>query len=320
MHVVTDSPTPVAARGAIVAIGNFDGVHRGHQALIARASAAARARCVPAGAVLFEPHPREFFRPDEPQFRLAPLPEKLRILEGLGLDMVRVLTFDETLSHMSAEAFVADVLVGDLAISGAVVGYDFFFGHKRAGTPQRLSELGAAHGFAVDIVAPIAEDGAVFSSSALRLQLAAGDIRAANLAMGRNWRVTGTVVGGAKRGTGMGYPTANVPMPKGTALAHGIFAVRLAILDGGTGGAGATATPIEWHDGAAYLGTRPTFDDGKPVLEVFVLDFDGDLYGRTIAVEFVDYIRPDRKFESVEALVAQMDRDVAAVRRVLGAA
>jgi riboflavin kinase/FMN adenylyltransferase len=162
----------------------------------------------------------------------------------------------------------------------------------------------------------VAEHGAVFSSSAVRLMLAAGDIRGAAAALGRPWRVTGTVVGGAKRGTGMGYPTANLPMPRGTALAHGIFAVRLTVEEPGAARPDVTAV---WHDGAAYLGTRPTFDDGKPVLEVFVLDFDGDLYGRTVAVEFVDYVRPDRKFDSAEALVAQMDRDVAAVRAMLAA-
>jgi riboflavin kinase/FMN adenylyltransferase len=220
-----------------------------------------------------------------------------------------VLTFDAALSQMSPAAFIDRVLVADLGITGAVVGYDFFFGHRRQGTPEMLIEAGAERGFSVEIVAPVADRGEVFSSSAVRLKLAEGDIAGANAILGRPWRVTGTVVGGAKRGTGMGYPTANVPMPKGTTLAHGIFAVRLQVDGEGT-----------WHDGAAYLGTRPTFDDGKPVLEVFVLDFDGDLYGRQIAVEFEGFIRPDRKFDSVEALVAQMDLDVAAVRTVLAVA
>ena len=255
---------------------------------------------------MFEPHPREFFVPNEPHFRLTPLPEKLRLFEQMGLDLVRVLTFDLALSRMNAEEFVMGVLVDELGISGAVVGYDFFFGHKRSGTPQTLIEAGARHGFAVEIVAPVAELGEVFSSTAVRLKLAEGDFRGAAHALGRWWRVTGTVVGGAKRGTGMGYPTANVPMPKGTALAHGIFAVRVLIADG-------------WHDGAAYLGTRPTFDDGMPVLEVFLFDFDGDLYGRTIAVEFIEFLRADRKFDSMAALVAQMDIDVAKARAVLAA-
>lgn len=304
MIVLRDDKQSDRARGAVVAIGNFDGVHRGHQALLDQAIARARATGRPAGAVVFEPHPREFFVPNEPHFRLTPLAEKLRLFEDMGLDLVRVLTFDAKLSNMSAEDFIARVLVDDLGISGAVVGYDFFFGHKRAGTPQTLSQAGLHHGFSVEIMPPVAELGEVFSSTSVRLKLAEGDVVGAAHALGRWWRVTGTVVGGAKRGTGMGYPTANVPMPKGTALAHGIFAVRVEI-DGG------------WHDGAAYLGTRPTFDDGKPVLEVFLFDFDGDLYGRNIAVEFIAFLRPDRKFDSMDALVAQMDIDVSMARVAL---
>jgi riboflavin kinase / FMN adenylyltransferase len=293
------------SHGGVVAIGNFDGVHKGHQALINRAMATARAAGRPAGVMIFEPHPREFFVPGEPHFRLTPLSEKLRIFEQMGLDFACVLTFDAELSAMSADAFVARVLVDQIGVSGVVVGYDFFFGHKRAGTPQMLADAGAERGFSVEIVPPVAELGEVFSSTSVRVKLAEGDFRGAAHALGRWWRVTGEVVGGAKRGTGMGYPTANVPMPKGTALAHGIFAVRVG-LDGA------------WHQGAAYLGTRPTFDDGKPVLEVFLFDFDGDLYGRTIAVEFIEFLRGDRKFDSAEDLVAQMDKDVAKARAVLG--
>lgn len=304
MIVLQAKERSAATAGCVVAIGNFDGVHRGHQALLDRAMSLARATGKLAGAVVFEPHPREFFVPDEPHFRLTPLPEKLRLFEAMGIDVVAVLTFDAALSRMSADDFITSVLVDDLAIGGAVVGYDFFFGHKRAGTPQMLVEAGVRHGFAVEIVSPVAELGQVFSSTSVRLKLAEGDFGGAAHVLGRWWRVCGTVIGGAKRGTGMGYPTANVPMPKGTALAHGIFAVRT-LIDG------------VWHDGAAYLGTRPTFDDGKPVLEVFLFDFDGDLYGREIAVEFIAFLRGDRKFDSMDALVAQMDIDVAQARGVL---
>ncbi len=315
MLVITDGePIPSTVRGGTVAIGNFDGIHRGHQALIGRALERARpamgARGHPCGALLFEPHPREYFVPDETHFRLTPLTEKLRILDrDLSLDFARVLTFDATLSHMSAEDFITRILVAELGIAGAVVGYDFYFGHKRQGSPAMLTDAGRHHGFTVDIIAPVADRGDVLSSTAVRLKLAEGDIAGANAILGRPWRVTGPVIGGAKRGTGMGYPTANIPMPKGTALAHGIFAVRLEIDADGQRGV--------WHDGAAYLGTRPTFDDGMPVLEVFVLDFDGDLYGRTVAVELISFIRPDRKFDGAAELVEQMDKDVAQVRRVL---
>jgi riboflavin kinase / FMN adenylyltransferase len=259
---------------------------------------------VPAGVIVFEPHPREFFVPGEPHFRLTPLDEKLRIFGSMGLDLAVVLTFDHALSTMSADAFIEDVLVDRLATTGAIVGYDFFFGHKRTGTPQFLQAAGLRYGFEVEIVAPVAEYGEVFSSTVVRLKLAEGDIKGAAHALGRWWRVSGTVVGGAQRGAGMGYPTANIPMPKGTALAHGIFAVRIEI-DGA------------WHDGAAYLGTRPTFDDGMPVLEVFLFDFDGDLYGRAISVEFIEFIRGDRKFDSMDALVAQMAMDCARARTIL---
>lgn len=301
-----DENVPPQARGAVVAIGNFDGVHRGHQVLLGRATALARARGAPAGVIVFEPHPREFFVPTQAHFSLTPLPEKLRLFQELGIDVVRVLPFDARLAQLSAEEFISKVLVAGLGISGVVVGYDFFFGHKRAGTPQLLAAEGARQGFQVEIVAPVAELGEVFSSTAVRLKLAEGDVTAAAAALGRPWRVSGTVVGGAKRGTGMGYPTANVPMPKGTALGHGIYAVRV-LVDGAS------------HEGAAYLGTRPTFDDGKPVLEVFLFDFDGDLYGREIAVDFIAFIRGDRKFDSMDALVAQMDIDVAKARSILAA-
>jgi riboflavin kinase / FMN adenylyltransferase len=289
---------------AVIAIGNFDGVHKGHQALLQRAISRAHASGKLAGAMIFEPHPREYFVPTEPHFRLTPLPEKLRLFETMGLDVARVLTFDSRLANMSAQDFISRVLVDDLGISCAIVGYDFFFGHKRAGTPHLLTEAGKHYGFDVEIVAPVAELGEVFSSTSVRLKLAEGDFPGAAHALGRWWRITGTVVGGAKRGTGMGYPTANVPMPKGTALAHGIFAVRVEI-DGAL------------HDGAAYLGTRPTFDDGMPVLEVFLFDFDGDLYGQTIAVEFIAFLRGDRKFDSMSALVDQMTLDVAQARETL---
>jgi riboflavin kinase / FMN adenylyltransferase len=308
-------PSPVT-RGGVVAVGNFDGVHRGHQALLQRAIATALERNVSPGVVVFEPHPREFFVPNEPHFRLTPLAEKLRLFELMGLDFACVLAFDARLSTTSAHDFIDHILVNQIGVSGVVVGYDFFFGHKRVGTPHMLVDQGKERGFSVEIVAPVAELGEVFSSTAVRVKLAEGDFRGAAHALGRWWRVTGEVVGGAKRGTGMGYPTANVPMPKGTALAHGIFAVRVALQHA----RGKVGSDGEWHDGAAYLGTRPTFDDGKPVLEVFLFDFDGDLYGRTIAVEFIEFLRADRKFDTAEDLVAQMDLDVSKARAVLATA
>ena len=298
---------PQAARGAVLAIGNFDGVHRGHQALIKAAADEARRLGAPAGALIFEPHPREFFHPEEPHFRLTPLKEKLQIFEALGLDLAIVLDFDAELAGLSAEHFIARVLVKGLAVRHVVIGYDFFFGRNRGGTPETMRLAAGELGFGITVVAPVAEDGEAFSSSAIRVHLAQGDVKGAARLLGRWWRVGGSVVGGAKRGVGLGFPTANVPLPRGTGLGHGIYAVR-AYLSG------------ERYDGAAYLGTRPTYDDGMPVLEVFLFGFDGDLYGRDIGVEFIDFVRADRKFDTSEALIAQMEADCARAKEILARA
>ncbi len=307
MHVVHGTENvPPEAKGAVLALGNFDGVHRGHQVIIGRAIADAKRAGRPAGVVLFEPHPRVFFQPDAPHFRLTSLDEKLAVLDELGLDIAIVLPFDAALAALDADRFIEDILVGALAVAEVVVGYHFFFGRNRGGSAETLKAAGAAHGFAVTIVAPVAERGEPFSSTAIRLLLAEGDVRGAAEALGRPWRVKGPVIGGAKRGAGLGFPTANVALPKGTALGHGIFAVRV-LLDGRA------------LDGAAYLGTRPTFDDGMPVLEVFLFDFDEAIYGRDIEVSFIDKVRDDRKFSSADELVAQMEKDCAKARAILAA-
>ena len=294
-------------RGSAVAVGNFDGVHRGHRALLAEANARARERKALSSAMVFEPHPREFFQPDETHFRLTPLKRKLVLFEKLGMDLAFVEPFDAELAALSAEQFIERVLVAGLGVSHVVIGYDFYFGHKRGGNPELMLRAGEELGFGVTVMPPIAEAGEPFSSSAVRLYLAQGDVKGAAHILGQPWRVAGKVVGGAKRGTGMGYPTANLPMPKGTTLGHGIYAVRAYFDDMA-------------HDAAAYLGTRPTFDDGMPVLEVFLFDFHGDLYGRDMEVEFIDFVRGDRKFHSVEELVAQMDEDIAKVQAILAKA
>jgi riboflavin kinase/FMN adenylyltransferase len=287
---------PPDLKGAAVAIGNFDGVHRGHQTLLISARDEARARRAPAGVIVFEPHPREFFRPEEPHFRLTPLERKIELFERLGLDLAIVLTFDSALAGLSARRFIDEVLVAGLGIRHAVIGYDFFFGRNRGGSPETMRLAGEELGFGVTVVAPVAEAGEVFSSSAIRARLAAGDVKGAAVALGYWWRVAGRVVSGAKRGTTLGFPTANLVLPQGIALAHGIYAVRVVI-----GG--------ERFAGAAYFGTRPTFDDGAAVLEVFLLDFHGDLYGRVIQVEFLDFVRGDRRFNTIDALRAQIASD-----------
>jgi len=308
MPLVADFATlDSTLRGGAVAIGNFDGVHKGHQALLAAARTEARRLGGPAAVLVFEPHPRAFFRPEEPFFELTPLATKVRLLGAEGMDLTAVLTFDAALAALTPDAFIDQVIVAWLAARHVVIGYDFFFGKARAGNPALMQRHGETKGFGVTVIAPVAEAGEVFSSSAIRAKIAVGEVVAAAHDLGRWWTVTGTVSGGFKRGTALGFPTANVRMPKGTTLAHGIYAVRVTV-------EGAR------YDGAAYLGTRPTFDNGAPVLEVFLLDFHGDLYGTEIEIAFIGHIRGDRRFDTPEELVAQMGEDCAAARAMLTAA
>ncbi len=295
---------PVTAKGAVLAIGNFDGVHRGHRVLLKKSVEIARELGRQPGVMVFEPHPREHFHPNDPHFRLTELSQKLSVFEELGAKLCVVLTFDQMLAGISAEEFVSRILVENLLVSHIVIGYDFFFGKGRSGRPEDLKTAGQKHGFGVTIVEPVAEDGEVFSSTAIRLKLAQGDVTGAAYDLGRPWSVTGKIISGAKRGTDLGYPTANVPLAKGTALAHGIYAVNAYLGE-------------RKLQGAAYLGTRPTFDDGMPVLEVYLFDFVGDLYGHEITVEFIGFVRPDRKFWSVEALKSQMADDCKEAKRML---
>ncbi|KAA2235111.1 bifunctional riboflavin kinase/FAD synthetase [Salinarimonas soli] len=296
--VVRDGePVPDALRGAVVAIGNFDGVHRGHQALIGQARELAKGAGRPAAVLTFEPHPRQFFAPDKPLFRLTPAPEKLRVLERFDLDGVFVRRFDAALAALSAEAFVTELLRRDLGASGVVVGHDFHFGRGREGTPERLRALAAEHGLACHVVDAVRSDGEPVSSSAIRRALEAGDVACANALLGYRWFVEGEVRHGAKRGRTLGYPTANMRLPDDCALHHGIYAVRMALPDG-------RAMP-----GVASFGRRPTFDHGAPLLETHLFDFAGDLYGHTVRVELVAWIRGEERFDSAEALVERMNRD-----------
>jgi riboflavin kinase/FMN adenylyltransferase len=291
-------------RGAAVAIGNFDGVHRGHQALLGETKRQAERLAAPSGVMVFEPHPRAFFRPDEPHFLLTTLEQKLALMAKLGLDFAAVLKFDQALAGMSHEDFLERILVGAFGVRQVVIGYDFFFGKGRTGTPQIMAAAGERLGFGVTVLTPVAEAGEVFSSSAVRERLSTGDVRGAALMLGHWWRVKGTVTGGARIGSGLGFPTANIALPAGTAVGHGIYAVRVAV-DGRLLG------------GAAYFGTRPSIDDGAPVLEVFLFDFAGDLYGRDIEVAFIGFVRPDQRFRDMEALKAQIARDCQAVHDIL---
>ena len=308
--VVRDGePVPPQLRRAVVAIGNFDGVHRGHQHLIAAAEAQARRLGGPAAVLTFEPHPQAFFRPEAPHFRLTPGAVKLAVLERLGLDGVFVRRFDAALAAMSARDFVHGLMAGALGVRGVVAGHDFHFGRGREGTPAVLQQLAGEAGLTCIIVPPVHEGGGrAVSSSAIRAALAEGDVARANDLLGYRWFVAGPVRHGDKRGRTLGFPTANIALDPACGLKHGIYAVRAAL------GAG------ELRDGVASFGRRPTFDDGAPLLEPYLFDFSGDLYGRTIEVEFVGFIRPEERFASAEALIARMNEDVREARAVLGAA
>lgn len=305
-HVVRDGAPDGALQGAVVAMGNFDGVHRGHRAVIAAAQTRADALGKPAAALTFEPHPRVFFKPQLPLFRLTDENAKVRLLASTGLDGVIILTFSAALANLTAEEFVEQILVGRFGISGAVIGFNFHFGKGRAGSPEFLAEQGRKFGFSIDVVAPFALDGRPVSSGPIRDALIAGNLDEASALLGFPWFVTGEVIHGDKRGRELGFPTANLHLDASCGLRHGIYAVRVA--HGG-----------RRYDGVASFGRRPTFDNGAPLFETFIFDFVGDLYGKRIEVELIGWIRPEVKFDSVDTLIAEMNRDVAEARKMLAA-
>jgi riboflavin kinase/FMN adenylyltransferase len=293
-----------ALAGAVVAIGNFDGVHRGHRAVIGAALARAAALQRPAAALTFAPHPRQFFRPQEPLFQLSDERNKLRLLAATGLDGAFVMNFDAELAATAAEDFVERILVGRLGISGAAIGFDFHFGRNRTGSPAFLAGAGARLGFEVDIVPPLEDEGRPVSSGAVRQALAQGKVVEAAELLGAPWFVTAEVIHGEKRGRALGFPTANLQLDPACGLKHGIYAVRVR-----AGGA--------IRDGVASFGRRPTFGDGAPLLEVFLFDHDGDLYGQKLDVAFIGWIRHEQKFSGIEALQRAIMADVAQARDAL---
>jgi riboflavin kinase/FMN adenylyltransferase len=302
--VVRDGAPAGALRGAVLALGNFDGVHRGHAAVIAVARDRAKRLGRPAAVLTFEPHPRAFFNPGEPLFRLTDEAAKLRLLAASGLQGAVVLTFDAALAGLSADEFVARILVERFAIGGAVIGFNFHFGKNRSGSPDFLAAQGRKYGFTVDIVPPFDLDGRPVSSGPIRDALAAGRVDEAAELLGFPWFVSGAVVHGDKRGRELGFPTANLRLDPACRLRHGVYAVRV-----GHGG--------RRYDGVANFGRRPMFDTGAVLLEVFLFDFTGDLYGQSIDVAFIDWIREEKVFGSVDELQRAMDEDVCAARAAL---
>lgn len=310
--VAVDPGTPPAGlEGCVVAIGNFDGVHRGHQAVVRRARALADELGRPCAVLTFEPHPADVFANRSTMFRLTPPTAKALALSRLGTAHGMIVqSFDQAFASMTASDFVNEILARRLGISAAVVGYDFHFGSNRTGTPAFLTETGLARGFAVAIIDKILADDRgtleAVSSTAIRGLLEQGNVRHAALLLGRDHFVLGPVVAGRQLGRTLGFPTANIALDPSCRLAYGIYAVRVRI-----------GTDIV--AGVASYGRRPTFDNGPPLLESYLFDFNRDIYGETIEVTFVDWIRGEEKFATVEALVERMRLDCDAARQCLAA-
>jgi riboflavin kinase / FMN adenylyltransferase len=297
---------PVEARGAVVALGNFDGLHLGHQKVIGEALRLAAELDAPCGVLTFEPHPRAYFQPEKPAFRLTPFRIKLRQLDAIGVDYLYLLSFDRAMAERSPESFIVEVLGQGLEPIHLVVGYDFVFGKGRSGNAAMLGDLGRAAGFAVTSVPAAADaEGVVYSSTKVRERLAAGDPLGAARILGRPWEIEGRVESGDKRGRLLGFPTANVAIGGYLQPALGVYAVKAGI-DEGRG--------TRWLDGVANLGRRPTVGGTRVQLETHLFDFAADLYGRHLRVALIDFIRPERKFDGLEALKAQIAADSAEAR------
>ena len=296
---------PDAARGSAVAIGNFDGVHLGHQAVISEAAA----RGAPLAVITFEPHPRRFFRPDEPSFQLTPLDGKARCLRALGVDHLLVVGFDRETARIGHGRFVDVFIRGGFAARHVAVGYDFMFGAGRKGDAGYLRDRAAADGFGLSVVEPVRDaGGAACSSTSIRAFLAGGDPAGAASLLGRLWEVEGVVAEGNRRGRQIGFPTANLPIGEYIEPALGVYAVWAGVEEDGA---------TVWRAGCANVGRRPTFGEEGVNVEAHVFDFAGDLYGRLLRVAFAAYIRPERKFDGVESLRQQIARDCAAARAAL---
>ena len=294
--------------GGVVALGNFDGFHLGHQAVVGRAVARARAEGRPALVATFDPHPVRHFKPDAPPFRLTTLEQRERLFGEAGADAMVVFRFDDGLASLDARAFVAERLVGMLSVAGVVTGEDFTFGAGRSGNVGVLRELGAAGGFSVETVGPVLLDGAPVSSSRIRESLREGRPEVAAGLLTRPFAIEGVVRHGDKVGRTIGYPTANIELGKYLRPAYGVYAVRGRLSDG---------TVL---NGAANIGVRPMFDPPKELLEAYFFDWSGDLYGQCVEVELHAFLRPEGRFDGLPAMVRQMDRDCARAREVLGRA
>lgn len=308
-------PTHLAddCRGSVAALGNFDGFHRGHQAVVGEAGRIARGKSRPLAVFTTEPHPRSFFSGDGDRFRLTPFRQRANLFESFGVDLLFVLPFDRALSEMEAGTFVSDILARELGVAHAVIGYDYRFGKGRHGDAALLREAGKDCGIAVSVVEPISVGvegaaGEIYSSTLVRDALRAGAARRAAALLGHWWTVNGRIIEGDKRGRTIGFPTANMTLQESLVPAHGVYAVRVA-LEGRPGG--------EMLEGVANVGRRPTFGSAGVLLEVHFFDFDEDIYGRHQGVELVGFIRRERKFDGIDSLKEQIAKDCKVAKRIL---
>lgn len=296
-------------RGGVLALGNFDGVHRGHQAVVRSAVEKARGRGVPALVLTFEPHPRSVLKPNIAHFRLTPAPVKERLLRSLGVDAVITLPFTPEFSTLSAQDFVQKILIERLGVSHIVAGFDYVFGHKRGGTMPLLRQWLAPHAVGVTEVTPFRDSsGMVMSSSRTRELLQQADLKTAAHILGRPWSISGVVEHGAKRGGSIGVPTANIDLDNFLRPKFGVYAVTVRRMKDG-----------KLWQGVANIGTRPTVDGTTEKLEVHLFNFNGDLYGEELEVTLVDFIRPERAFDSLETLKMQISEDIATAKTKLAA-
>ncbi|MBT6304595.1 bifunctional riboflavin kinase/FAD synthetase [Rhodospirillaceae bacterium] len=294
-------------QGSVAAVGNFDGVHLGHQMVINEASRIANGLKAPLGVLTFEPHPRMLFQTDGAPFRLTSNSSKADALKSVGVDLLFELPFDHAFSQLSAEEFVTDVLGKSLRLKHVICGYDFIFGHRRRGTPEILEHLCGDIGIGVSRMPAFSEtDGAVYSSTRVRQCLTEGDPRGAAELLGRPWSFSGTVEAGDQRGRTIGFPTCNLRIVDLIQPAHGVYAVQVAI-----------ENEIDWISGVANFGRRPTVNDRGTLFEVNLFDIERDLYGKSLTVRIIDFIRPEKKFTGIEDLKNQITADCKRAHQLL---
>jgi riboflavin kinase/FMN adenylyltransferase len=300
------SPIPKHAQGCSIALGNFDGIHKGHQEIIAQTLKIAKNSGTKSAVMTFEPHPVSIFNPKVENFRLTTLAQKARRLAELGVDFLFAVDFDEEFAATTAEKFIQDILADKLAVSNVIIGYDFIFGHKRGGNGEMLKSMADKCGYAFTQIAAIGQQGEIFSSTKIRQKLQAGDLAQVKFMLGHNYVIAGYVERGENRGKGLGFPTININSGDMLRPKSGVYAVKISL-----------ESDSKIFKGVANIGTKPTFGESEQTLEVHIFDFDKDIYGTNVEIEFIEYIRDERKFADIAQLQAQIANDCEKARGIL---